>query len=69
MVEVKDNKSSIIHYVIEKHTKFLIWSWWSRHYLHNVNGCYHYLDKNDCENMLHYLNKESNVIEHKCYFS
>ena len=66
---VEDNSNGKICYIIEKNVRFLFWSWWSQKYLNHISGCYHYSDKNDCENMLHYLNKESDVIEHKCYFS
>ena len=43
-------------YIIEKHKRFLFWTWWSRDYLFDaVYCCFESYDKADMENMYEIL--------------
>lgn len=57
-----DNPPSVT-YVIEKHVKFLFWSWWSRHYLPDLIGYYSFSEKYLAFNTCSILNREKEWIE------
>lgn len=63
--QVNNAANGFTTYVIEKKVRFLFWTWWSRNYLFDIDGCHEFTEEDKAINMLSILNKEKQwMVKH-----
>lgn len=56
-------------YVVEKHVRFLFWTWWSQNYLYDPYGHYRASTEEEAQNTCAILNGEKEWVSRVVYNS